>query len=41
MREHLCWAVAQNPSVFRPHLNITLDEIDTGFEMIERAIQKL
>jgi len=26
---------------FRPHLNITLDEIDTGFEMIERAIQKL
>ena len=26
---------------FRPHLNIGQDEIDTGFEMIERAIQKL
>ena len=26
---------------FRPHLNISQDEIDTGFEMIERAIQKL
>ena len=26
---------------FRPHLNISQDEIDTGFEMIERAIQRL
>ena len=26
---------------FRPHLNISQDEIDTGFEMIEKAIQKL
>lgn len=26
---------------FRPHLNISIDEIDTGFEIIERAIQKL
>jgi len=26
---------------FRPHLNISLDEIDAGFEMIDRAIQKL
>ncbi len=26
---------------FRPHLNISLDEIDVGFEMIDRAIQKL
>jgi L-lysine 6-transaminase len=26
---------------FRPHLNISQNEIDTGFEMIERAIQKL
>ena len=26
---------------FRPHLNISQDEIDIGFEMIEKAIQKL
>lgn len=26
---------------FRPHLNISQDEIDLGFEMIEKAIQKL
>jgi L-lysine 6-transaminase len=26
---------------FRPHLNISQNEIDTGFEMIERAIQRL
>ena len=26
---------------FRPHLNISQEEIDTGFEMIEKAIQKL
>ena len=26
---------------FRPHLNISQDEIDTGFEIIERAIQRL
>ena len=26
---------------FRPHLNITQEEIDTGFEIIQRAINKL
>ncbi|MBO99929.1 MAG: L-lysine 6-transaminase, partial [Candidatus Marinimicrobia bacterium] len=26
---------------FRPHLNITINELDQGFEMIDKALSKL